>query len=62
VTEPTPDPDEPRDARETQNAVAADSGASARSSGPPDTLRIALAFGVVAATIEMAAILLLFAC
>ena len=62
MTEPTPDSDEPRDARETQNALTADSGASTRSSGPPDTLRVALAFGVVAATIEMVAILVLFAC
>lgn len=62
MTESTPDPDEPRDARETQNALTADSGASARSSGPPDTLRVALAFGIVAATIELALILLLFTC
>ena len=62
MTEPTPDLDEPRDVRETQNALTADSGASARSSAPPDTLRLALAFGVVAATIEIAVILLFFAC
>ena len=62
MTEPTPDLDESRDAREMQNALTADPGASPRSSAPPDTLKIALAFGLVAATIEMAVILLLFAC